>query len=382
MRVALVHDWLTGMRGGEKCLEAVCELFPDAPIYTLVHHPGTVSPLIEDRPIHTSFIQRLPGARRRHQRYLPLFPAAIERFDLSGYDLVISLSHCVAKGVRVAPGAVHVCYCFTPMRYVWDMYDAYWGPQVAGPLTRAVMPALAAALRRWDVRTVPRVTAFLTDCANVRRRIQSTYGRDSEVIGMWIDTALFQPAADPSPRGEGYDVVLSALVPYKRVDLAVDAACRSGRRLVVIGTGVERARLARRAGPETQFVGWASQAEVVRYLQHARWLVFPGEEDFGLVPLEAIACGTPVVAFDRGGARETVREGVTGVFFGEQTVDALVAALARVDAVRIDAALARREAAPYAKAAFQARFEESLRRCVPGYTSSGGARRQGAGPQG
>ncbi len=365
MRVALVHDWLTGMRGGEKCLEAVCDLFPDAPIYTLVHHDGSVSPTIASHPIHTSFVQRLPGARRRHQRYLPLFPAAIESFDLRGYDLVLSLSHCVAKGVRVAPGATHVCYCFTPMRYVWDMYDAYWGPEVAGPLTRAVMPAVAARLRAWDLATLPRVHHFLTDCENVRERIQRTYARDSEVIGMWIDTERFTPEAH-APRGD-YDLVLSALVPYKRVDLAVRAARATGRRLVVIGTGVERARLERLAGPETTFVGWASMEEVVRYMRGARCLVFPGEEDFGLVPVEAIACGTPVVAYARGGALETVRDGVTGVYVGEQSVEALADGLCRVDAVRIDDATARREAAPYTTTAFQSRVLASLARVVPGF---------------
>lgn len=380
MKVALVHDWLTGMRGGEKCLEAVCELFPDAPVYTLVHHPGTVSPIIERRPIHTSFVQRLPGAARHHQRYLPLFPAAVERFDLRGYDLVISLSHCVAKAVRTAPGTTHVCFCFTPMRYVWEMYDAYWGPDVAGPLTRAVMPALAAGLRRWDVSTVPRVHHFLTDCENVRRRIRTTYERDSEVIGMWIDTAIFHPAPRDLSREDedAYDLVLAALVPYKRIDLAVEAARRTGRRLVVIGSGVERARLERHAGPRTEFVGWASPETVVRYMQQARCLVFPGDEDFGLVPLEAIACGTPVVAFARGGALETVRDGVTGVFFQEQSADALIAALTRVDGVRIDAALAHRESAQYTKAAFQSRFQASLRRCVPGYEPSPGAAMGGA----
>lgn len=371
MRVALVHDWLTGMRGGEKCLEAVAELFPDAPLYTLVHHPGSVSEALERHPIHTSFIQRLPGARRRHQRYLPLFPAAIEQFDLSGYDLVISLSHCVAKGARVAPGATHVCYCFTPMRYVWEMYDAYWGPEVAGPLTRAVMPALAAWLRRWDVATVPRVHHFLTDCENVRQRIRTTYGRDSESIGMWIDTGEFRP--DPRVPRADYDLVLSALVPYKRIDLAVQAARRTGRRLRVIGTGVERERLQRMAGPETEFVGWASASDVVRALREARCLVFPGDEDFGLVPLEAIACGTPVVAYGRGGALETVRDGVTGVFFAEQTVEALIDGLRRVEAVHIEAETAQREAAPYTKAAFQRRFLRSLERCVPGFVAADAA---------
>jgi glycosyltransferase involved in cell wall biosynthesis len=370
MRVALVHDWLTGMRGGEKCLESLCELFPFAPIYTLAHRPGSVSATIESHPIHTSFIQRLPGASRLHQRYLALFPSAVERFDLREYDLVISTSHCVAKGARVRPGAIHVCYCFTPMRYVWDMYDDYWGPRTAGRLTRIVMPMLATYLRMWDMASVPRVTHWLTDCENVRRRIRAVYDRDAEVIEMWIDTTRFHPPVPGTPR-EDYDLVLSALVPYKRIDLAVEAANRTGRRLIVVGTGVERKRLERMAGPSVRFVGWAPDDEVVSYLQRARTLVFPGEEDFGLAPLEAIACGTPVVAFGRGGALETVEEGVTGVLFSEQTVDSVIDALERVRTVRIDTTEIPRRMARYSKPVFQRRISEFLARATSGASVRG-----------
>ncbi len=361
MRVALVHDWLTGMRGGEKCLEVLCEIFPDAPIYTLVHRQGRVSPAIEAHAIHTSFIQSLPGARTKHQPYLALFPSAIERFDLSAYDLVVSTSHCVAKGARVRSDAVHVCFCHTPMRYVWDQYDAYWGATVASPFTRLVMPVLATYLRMWDVTTTPRVTHFLTNSRNVERRIRATYGRESEVLGMWIDTARFRPPP-ANARRDDVDLVVSALVPYKRIDLAVLAANHLRRELVIIGTGPEEKRLRALAGPTVSFLGWTSDDEIVAWMQRARALVFPGEEDFGLVPLESIACACPVVAYGRGGALETVTDGVTGVHVREQTVRALCEGLQRVDRVSIDAATAARHVAPFTRAVFRRRMEEAIAR--------------------
>ena len=231
MRVALVHDWLTGMRGGERCLEAFCELFPEADLFTLVHVPGSVSPVVERRRITTSFIQRLPGAAAGYRRYLPLFPAAIRRFDLRGYDLVLSSSHAVAKSVPVPAGTLHVCYCFTPMRYVWDLYDEYFGPR-AGWAMRAAMPPVAAALRRWDRRTAAGVHHFVAISRFVADRIRRAYGRSADVIYPPVDVARF--AIDESP-GDYY-LVVSALAPYKRVDLAVEAANRTRRRLLVVGT--------------------------------------------------------------------------------------------------------------------------------------------------
>jgi glycosyltransferase involved in cell wall biosynthesis len=333
-RVALVHDWLTGVRGGERCLEVFCELFPDADLFTLLHVPGSVSPIIERRRIVTSFLQRMPGIRERYRQYLPLFPAAMRAFDFSGYDLVLSSSHAVAKAARRRAGAMHVCYCFTPMRYVWDLYDDYFGARA--PLSvRLAMPPIAAALRRWDRRTSARVDRFVAISRYVADRIRRVWGRHADVIYPPVDVARFA-IAEEAPHD--YYLFVSALVPYKRVDLAVAAATRLGRRLLVVGTGPERQRLAAAAGPSVEFLGWRDDIEVAQLYARCRAVLFPPREDFGIVPLEAMASGRPVVAFGVGGATETVvplgasgDTPPTGVFFHEQTVDAVVAAMTTLE---------------------------------------------------
>jgi glycosyltransferase involved in cell wall biosynthesis len=327
--VALVHDWLTGMRGGERCLEVFCELFPDADLFTLLHVPGSVSPVIERRRIVTSFVQRLPGAARRYRHYLPLFPLAIERFDFRGYDLVLSSSHCVAKAARRVRGATHVCYCFTPMRYVWDRYDDYFGPRAPRAL-RIGMPPVAAALRAWDRRTSRRVDRFVAISRFVAARIEGAYARSAEVIHPPVDLARFTPANGPGD----YYLVVSALVPYKRVDLAVAAAAARGRRLLVVGTGPEEARLRAAAAPTVELLGWRSDHEIADLYAGCRAVLFPSVEDFGIVPLEAMAAGRPVIALGVGGAAETVVPlgapddvAPTGVFFREQSVPAVIDAM-------------------------------------------------------
>jgi glycosyltransferase involved in cell wall biosynthesis len=323
LRIALVHDWLTGMRGGEKCLEVLCELFPDAPLYTLLHVKGAMSPLIESRDIRTSFIQHLPLVATQYRSYLPLFPCAIESLDLSSFDVVISTSHCVAKGAVTRPGALHICYCHTPMRYVWEMYDEYFGKGKAGLVTRAAMAIAAPWLRSWDVRTAGRVRYYIANSENVRKRIQAHYRMDAEVIFPPVDTRQFMV----SKHSSGYYLIVSALVPYKKVDLAIEAFNRNGRRLVIVGKGPEEKKLRALAGPNVEFLGWRSDDDLAGLYAGCRALIFPGEEDFGIVPLEAMACGKPIIAYGRGGALETVVEGETGTFFTVQSAEALGAAV-------------------------------------------------------
>jgi glycosyltransferase involved in cell wall biosynthesis len=358
-RVALVHDWLTGMRGGERCLEVFCELFPTAPLYTLLHVPGSVSPAIERRRIVTSFVQRLPGAATRYRHYLPLFPAAIRRLPLAGYDLVISLSHCVAKAVRVAPGALHLCYCFTPMRYVWDLETHY--ARHAGWLVRLALPPVAAALRRWDRRT-DGVHDFVAISHHIAERIRRVYGRTAEVIHPPVDVDRFAIADTV----DDYYLVVSALVPYKRVDLAIAAAGRLGRRLLVVGTGPEERRLRALAGPGVSFLGWRSDAEVARLCARCRAVLFPSVEDYGIVPLEAAAAGRPTIALASGGALETMvgldggGGAPTAVFFAEQTVEALVAAMRTFEAAadRFDPRALRARAARFDRPIFARRIRD------------------------
>jgi len=347
------------MRGGERCLEVFCELFPSADLFTLLQVPGSVSPVIESRRIVTSFLQHIPGASRRYRHLLPLFPAAIRGLDLGGHNLVLSSSHAVAKGARVPPGALHICYCFTPMRYVWDLYDEYFGPR-AGLATRLLMPRVAAALRRWDRATAAGVHHFVAISRFVADRIRRNYGRSADVIYPPVDVARFRIEESP---GEFY-LVVSALTPYKRVDLAVEAANRLGRRLVIVGSGPEEARLRALAGPTVELYGWRDDAETAELYARCRALIFPTLEDFGITPLEAMAAGRPVIALGQGGALETVvpagrAEPATGLFFERQTVEDLVAAIRRLEAgtERFEPKALRRRAESFDRAVFKERVE-------------------------
>jgi glycosyltransferase involved in cell wall biosynthesis len=346
-RVVLVHDWLTGMRGGEKCLDVLCRRWPDAPLFTLLHRKGSVDPTIEHRPIHTSVLQRLPRVYRYYRYLLPLMPAAAAGWKLPDCDLVVSLSHCVAKAALAPAGVPHVCYCFTPMRYAWHMRNAYFGGKSAG-LKAKTRDQLLAAMRKWDRRTAQRVTHFIAISQTVQERIADCYGRDSVVIYPPVDTDYYRPVAES--RGDYY-LAISAFAPYKRLDLAIQACNKLGRHLVVIGTGQDERRLRGLAGPTIHFMGWQPNDVLREHLQRCKALLFPGEEDFGIVPVEANACGTPVIAFGKGGATETVMpaDGAaepTGVWFMEQTVESLVEAMERFEARTTDfsPAAARKQA--------------------------------------
>jgi glycosyltransferase involved in cell wall biosynthesis len=354
-QVVLVHDWLTGMRGGEKCLEVLCRRYPQAPLYTLLHRTGSVSAAIEARGPHTSFLQRFPGVWRYYRYLLPLMPAAA-RWRLPPCDLVVSFSHCVAKSARAPEGTPHVCYCFTPMRYAWHMRDAYFG---AG-LKARLLNRLLARLRDWDRRTAANVTHFVAISETVRRRIAECYGRTSTVIYPPVDTDFYCPADVPR---EDFYLAVSAFAPYKRLDLAVQACNQRRAKLVVIGTGQDEARLRALAGPTVRFLGWQPDEVIRDHFRRCRALLFPGEEDFGIVPVEAQACGAPVIALGRGGATETVmppgpRREPTGLWFKEQTIDCLAQALADFESRlhEFTPSAARRQALRFDKQ----RFEQEL----------------------
>ncbi len=346
MKVAIVHDWLASMRGGERCVEVFCELFPQADLFTLLHFQGKVSETIERMPIHTSFIQHLPFLKRYYRHYLPLFPFAIERFDMHDYDLILSSSHCVAKGVRRLPGTLHVSYTHTPMRYAWDLYDAYFEDS-AGLVKSQILRTLMAHLRRWDVQACDRVDRFVANSHHVADRIRRHYGKESIVVYPPVDFDRFVP----SETDDGFYLVVSALAPYKRVELAIEACNVTKRPLKIIGTGQQYQFLKQHAGPTVELLGWQPDKVITEYYRRCKALLFPGEEDFGIVPLEVMACGKPVIAYAKGGALETVvplnpgerkkptgnafgmphgddsGKNPTGVFFYEQTCEALIQAL-------------------------------------------------------
>ena len=360
LRVALIHDWLTGMRGGEKALEVFCEMFPAADLFTLVYLPGTTSPVIEKRTVKRSAIQWLPFAGRLYRQYLPLFPIAVEQFDLDGYDLVISTSHCAAKSVVVTGRARHLCYCLTPMRYAWDQFDAYFGPDRVGRLGNLALRPVLAGLARWDRATEGRVHRYLAISQYVARRIALYYNRQSTLVYPPVDTEFYTLSAAPSANAtEGRPaqlqpkfLVVSALVPYKRVDLAMMAARHAGVGLTVVGNGPERANLERLTGDGIELVGWLEDEEIRELYRSTIATILPGEEDFGIVPVEAQACGRPVVALGRGGALDTVIDGETGVLFGDTTVESLAAALTRAASTRWDSTRIRRHAEAFSRGRF------------------------------
>lgn len=362
LRVALVHDWLTGMRGGEKCLEAFCRLFPRATLHTLIHRKGALSAPIEAMAIRTSPLQRVPGIFAHYRHALPLMPAAARSWRVGEVDLVISLSHCVAKAVQTPRGVPHVCYCFTPMRYAWQGREAYLESWRHRPVRRALAGALLDGLREWDRATAERVSHFVAISETVRERIRTCYGRESAVIQPPVDTDFYTPA--DVPRNGPY-LCVSALVPYKKVEHAVVACSQSERSLVVIGEGPERERLERLAGSTVRFLGWQPDGVLREHFQRCRALLFPGEEDFGIVPIEALACGAPVIALGRGGVAETVDSRV-GRLYEEPTGDGLLRAMDawEADGSPHDAALARRRAEDLAQHFFPERILSFLSNIV------------------
>ena len=383
MKVALVHDWLTGMRGGEKVLERIAAKYPDAPIFTLLWNRGSVSPALESHRIHTSFLQHMPAAATRYRWYLPLFPAAIEGFDLSEFDAVLSTSHAVARAVPTPPGTFHLSYIHTPMRYVWDLEQQYFPPGTfPWPLSWYVRRT-CASLRAWDAATSDRPTALIANSAHVAERIRRHYGREATVVHPPVQVARLAAAATGVPRGERY-LLAGAMAPYKRGELAIAACARLRRPLLVVGSGQEAGRLRRSAAlaaerDAVEFRGWMDEADLARVYAGARALLFPGEEDFGIVPVEAMASGCPVVAYGRGGALETVGRGATaealariaaggeavvpgGVLFGTQSAEGLARAIELLESQRFDPAALRAHAEPFAAERFDREFDAEFER--------------------
>ena len=343
MKVALVHDWLTGMRGGERCLEALCELFPDAPIYTLVYVKGSVSEAIERHAIVPSYLNAIPKVRKFYRYLLPLFPSAIQSFNFDNFDLVLSSSHCVAKGVGMPETVCHISYVHTPMRYIWDVHEQYFRGKTLFSFKKMGMAIFRKRLQQWDVESNAHVYGFIANSSNVAERIQRQYGRKASVVHPPVDWHAFEA----SDGDEGFYLMVTAFAPYKRIDLGIQAANRLKRALKIVGKGQEEKYLKGLAGPTVEFLGWQSDEDVRQLYRQCRAVLFPGEEDFGIVPLEAMASGKPVIAYGKGGVLETVipinsvvsnsgDDPPTGVFFYQQTADDLSEAIQLFEQRRSD----------------------------------------------
>jgi len=352
MRIAIIHYWLVGMRGGEKVLEALCKIYPSADIYTHVFDPAVISAEIRKHTVHTTFINSLPYAKRMYKRYLPLMPMALEQLDLTSYDLIISSESGPSKGVIPTSPATHICYCHSPMRYIWNMYNKYY--QTSGRLTKMMMPPLAHYLRTWDVAAASRVDEFVANSSTVAQRIKSYYRRDALIIHPPVDTQAFRPVA----AGELSDhyLMVGELVSYKRPDLAVEAFNRMKAKLVVIGGGEMLSHIRKIAGPTVTVLGSQPFNVLQHHYARCKALVFPGEEDFGIVPVEAMASGRPVIAYGRGGATETVVAGKTGVFFHEQSIDAMIDGVMRLEKIDFNPADAVARAQEFRTAVFIDKF--------------------------
>lgn len=360
MRVALVHDWLNQNGGAELVLEELLQVFPGAPVFTSFYDPDVMPPAYRQWDIRTSFMQQIPGLTTRHQAALPLYPAAFNGMDLRGFDVVISNSSGFAHLVKAAPGAVHLNYCLTPPRFLWNLSAYAQRENIAGPAKAALEPVIGM-LQRVDRRARTRVDRFAGISRAVVERIRRIYGREADLIYPPVWTDRFQPNEQPP---EDFALVVSRLIPYKRVDLAVQAYSRLGKPLVVVGSGRDLEKLRAMAGPTVRFTGRLPQPEVVDLVQRCRVFLFPGEEDFGIAPVEAQAAGRPVIAFAGGGALDTVEDGVTGVHFPEQTVDSLVEAVERFEGMAFDPAVLRASAERFAAPVFR----DAIRRWVTAAT--------------
>lgn len=359
-KIALVHDYFIQMGGAEKVAEEMHKLFPSAPMFTTVDARAQIPAALQKASVHTSWLQNMPGIRKNFRHYFALYPFAVESLNLKDYDLILSSSSGYAKGVRKRRGAIHICYCHTPMRWAWR-YDDYAEREEFSGIKRMILPPVIAGLRRWDLRAAEQPDYYIANSHNVARRIRETYGRDSIVIPPPIDVDRFTPD-EPD---EDFYLVLSRMISYKKLDLAIEACKKLNRRLVVIGDGPDRKRLESLAGKQTQFMGRQPDEVVTKYASRCRALIFPGEEDFGMVPLEINASGRPVIAYRSGGAMETVIDGATGMFFKEQTVESVCAAIEEFESRRWNRSLMRRHAEKFDTRVFNSRVSDFLHRVAP-----------------
>jgi len=353
MKVALVHDYLNQMGGAERVVLALHEIFPDAPLYTSIYDPKRVDAAFQKIDVRTTFMQKLPLVKKHHQPFLPLYPFAMERLDLRGYDLVLSSSSAFGKGVITRPETMHICYCHTPMRWCWN-YDEYVERERLGRISRSVLPFLMTGLRVWDQMSATRVDHFIANSPVVADRIQKYYRREAVVIPPPVEASRF--TFDPTIVPDEYFLIVSRFMPYKRIDLAIEACNHLQLPLVIIGSGRDENRLKSIAGPTIRFTGRLSDEEVLYYYAHCRAFILPGEEDFGITPLEAQASGRPVIAYGAGGALASVVEGVTGTFFQTQTPESLIAALASFNERIYDPQTIRNHALEFDKPRFHRRI--------------------------
>ena len=359
MRIALVHDWLTGMRGGEYVLEAIAELLPQSELFTLLYVPGKVSPTLSALKRHTSGLQKVPGAATKYRHFLPLMPSLIESFDLSGFDLIVSSSHCVAKGIRKPKDAVHISYVHAPMRYIWDRYDEYFGPGQSSLPVRIAARLVRRRLQDWDRRSSSpeRIDQLIANSHFIAQQIEAAYGRKSLVIHPFAQLDRFH---HPRTVGHHY-LIVTAFAPYKRIDLAIEAFNELKLPLLIVGSGQNEAKLKALAGPQIEFLGALSNAAIADLYARCKAFIFPGVEDFGITPIEAMAAGAPVIALQEGGATETVTE-KTGVFFSPQTVEALKEAILKIETgqVKIQASDCRARAQTFTRERFKSELAQTL----------------------
>lgn len=370
MRLALVHDWLNQIGGAEDVLAELVSLFPHSPIFTSLYAPDVMPAVYRQWDIRPLWSDRLPGIRQRHQLYLPIYPLAWGSLDLSTYDVILSNKSGFCHGVRVGD-ALHVCYCLAPTRYVWQL-EHYIAREGLSTAAQAALKPLMALLRRWDYAAAQRVTHFIAISTDIQQRIRQFYHRESTIIPPPVDCSRFTPA--PAHEVGDYFLVVSRLIPYKRIDLAVQAATRLGVPLKVGGRGRDLERLRALAGPTVEFLGYVPDEDLPALMARCRAFIFPGLEDFGITPVQAQAAGRPVIAYRAGGALDTVREGITGVFFDEQTVDSLAAAMASFNAEAYDPAVIRAHALTFDTPLFKQALSRYIENAYEAHRAARGTR--------